>query len=88
MTSPYEIFIKRSAEKELAQLPQLDRRRVVQAIQTLAAAPRPRGCEKLSGRNAYRVRVGVYRIVYTVADDRLVVEVIKVGHRREIHRRR
>jgi mRNA interferase RelE/StbE len=51
----------------------------------LAEDPRPPGCTKLSGREAYRVRQGDYRIVYTVEDDALVVEVVKVGHRRDLY---
>jgi mRNA interferase RelE/StbE len=50
--------------------------------------PRPRGSIKLSGENAYRIRVSDYRIIYAIYDDRLVVLVIDVGHRREVYRRR
>ena len=63
-----------------------DRRRVVNRIQALTNNPRPRGCEKLSGEDRYRVRQGVYRIVYSVEDDRLIVHVVKVGHRRDVYR--
>ena len=64
------------------------RRKIVDAIQSLAIEPRPPACKKLAGRNApYRLRVGNYRIVYTVNDGEIVVEIIKVGHRREVYRR-
>ena len=83
----YRIEIKRSAAKEIRAISQKkDRQRVVDRIAALADDPRPAGCTKLSGQDAYRVRQGEYRIVYTVADDVLVVEVVKVGHRRDVYR--
>lgn len=77
----YSIQLKRSAAKEIDAISdKKDRRRVVNRIGKLADDPRPRGCQKLSGQNTYRVRQGVYRIIYTIDDDRLVVTVVKVGH--------
>lgn len=87
MAGRYRIDVKRSAAKEIRAIGQThDRRRVVARIAALADDPRPAGCTRLSGREAYRVRQGRYRIVYTVADDVLVVEVVKVGHRRDVYR--
>ena len=87
MPEPYRIEIKRSAAKEIRAIRRKkDRQRVVERIAALADDPRPSGCTKLSGRDAYRVRQGEYRIVYTVADEVLVVEVVKVGHRRDVYR--
>lgn len=87
MPSRYRIEIKRSAAKEIRAIPRKkDRQRVVARIEALADDPRPPGCVKLSGWDAYRIRQGVYRIVYTVADDTLVIEVVKVGHRRDVYR--
>ncbi len=84
---PYRIEVKRSAAKEIRAITRKqDRERVVEQIAALAEDPRPPGCTKLSGREAYRVRQGEYRIVYTVEDDALVVEVVKVGHRRDVYR--
>lgn len=84
---PYRIELKRSAAKEIRAIARKkDRQRVVERIAALAEDPRPPGCTKLSGREAYRVRQGAYRIVYTVRDDALVVEVVKVGHRRDVYR--
>jgi len=84
---PYRIEVKRSAAKEIRAINRKqDRERVVERIAALAEDPRPPGCTKLSGREAYRVRQGEYRIVYTVEDDALVVEVVKVGHRRDVYR--
>ena len=82
----YSLIIKRSAEKEIRSLPSKTRRRVVAKIRSLAEQPRPPGYEKLAGRDAYRVRVGVYRVVYTIEDDRLIVTVVRVAHRRDVYR--
>jgi mRNA interferase RelE/StbE len=86
MPASYSVFIKRSAEKELRALGDSDRRRCVEAIRGLASNPRPAGCERLSGRDAWRIRVGASRIVYSIEDAVLTVEVVKVGHRREVYR--
>jgi len=86
MTVSYEILIRRSAEKEIRDLPREVRVRVVQRIRALASSPRPPGCEKLAGRDAYRIRVGLYRVVYTIEDRRLVIEVVRVAHRKEVYR--
>ena len=82
----YKIEIKRSAAKELEQLPPKDRARVATRIQSLAADPRPPGAEKLSGQERYRVRQGNYRILYEIQDDLVVVVVVKIGHRRDVYR--
>lgn len=82
----YRLLIKHSAVKELEALPKNDRRRVATRMRGLSAEPRPPGCEKLSGRELYRVRQGRYRILYEVVDHDLTVTVIKIGHRREIYR--
>jgi mRNA interferase RelE/StbE len=82
----YSLRIKRSAEKELRRIPKADLRRIVQKIDNLATSPRPSSSEKLFGDHVYRIRQGDYRILYTVDDDERVVEIIKVGHRREVYR--
>lgn len=68
-------------------LPREILRRVDAAILSLAHDPRPARAEKLTGYDFYRIRVGDYRIVYQIEDDRLVIVVIRIGHRREIYRR-
>ena len=84
----YRILVKASAAKEIERIPtRRDRRRVVERIRSLADDPRPRGCEKLSGENRYRVRQGLYRIVYSIHDTHLVVHVVKVGHRKDVYRK-
>ena len=83
----FEILIKRSAAKEIEAISRKkDRQRIVRKIRQLAEDPRPPGCQKLSGRKRYRIRQGPYRIVYSVEDDRLIVYVVKVGHRSDVYR--
>ena len=82
----YSLEIKRSAAKELAQLPPKDRGRIVMRIQALAEEPRPVGAEKLSGQERYRIRQGDYRILYEIEDQVLRIIVVKIAHRRDVYR--
>ena len=82
----YRLLIKPSAGKDIEAIPKRDRRRIVAKVRSLANEPRPPGCEKLSGRDQYRVRQGNYRVLYEIHDMTLVVVVVKVGHRREVYR--
>jgi mRNA interferase RelE/StbE len=77
----YKLLFKKSVAKYLRALPKRDIRRLLDRINELANEPRAAGCKKLSGKEYYRVRQGVYRIVYEIIDDRLVVYIINVGHR-------
>lgn len=86
MTGSFSVLTKRSAERELRKIPKEDLRRITTRIQGLALQPRPPGCEKLSGEERYRIRQGDYRIVYAVDDELRIVEVVKIGHRREVYR--
>lgn len=86
MTAGYDVVIKRSAEKELAGIAHADRLRLVAAIRGLGTEPRPAGAKRLVGRPAWRLRVGRYRVVYDIEDRRLVITVIRVGHRRNVYR--
>jgi mRNA interferase RelE/StbE len=84
----YKVEVARRAVKVIAALPRPQQQRVRAAIDLLADNPRPPGCVAMAGEaHAYRVRVGDYRIVYEVVDDRLIVQVVRVGHRREVYRR-
>ncbi len=84
----YKLLIKPSAVKEIEAISRKkDRQRIIERIQDLAADPRPKGCQKLSGRERYRPRQGSYPIVYSVEDDTLIVYVVRVGHRKDIHRK-
>ena len=83
----YRILVKESAAQEIEEISSLrDRRRIVDRIAALADDPRPRGCEKLSGREKYRIRQGPYRILYSIHDDHLIIHVVKVGHRKDVYR--
>jgi mRNA interferase RelE/StbE len=86
---PYRIEIMRPALKQLAALPREEQVRVTADINALAGNPRPRGVEKLKGQDEkYRIRVGAYRVIYTIRDDRLVVLVLLIGHRKDIYRKK
>lgn len=87
MTGSYNLITKKSAERELRAIPKQDMRRIVARIQGLAQHPRPSGCEKLSEHERYRVRQGDYRIIYAVDDESRTVEIVKIGHRREVYRK-
>ena len=82
----YSVRITRSATKELEIIPGKDRKRIVRRIEGLSTEPRPPGCEKLSGEEKYRLRQGDFRILYEIADQELVVTVVKVGNRRDVYR--
>jgi mRNA interferase RelE/StbE len=84
----YRLALKASAAKELEAVePKRLRQRLVAAIAGLADNPRPAGCEKLAGaEDAYRIRHGDYRAVYTIDDKARVALLVKVGHRREVYR--
>ena len=82
----YSIEIKKSAVKELSQIPKKDLVKIVKKINFLADNPRPEGSKKLSREDKYRIRYGNYRILYLIKDDLLVIYVIKVAHRKDIYR--
>lgn len=82
----YEVSILPRAMKELGAIPPRDHEAVIEAILGLAGNPRPRGTKKLRGGDLWRLRVGDYRVLYTIQDKRLIVIVVRVGHRREAYR--
>jgi mRNA interferase RelE/StbE len=86
----YNLYIKPSAGREIDGVgSKKDRRRIVGRIRELGDAPRPIGSEKLAGRDdCYRIRVGDYRVVYSIDDARREIVILKVGHRREVYRDR
>jgi mRNA interferase RelE/StbE len=83
----YKVFIEKLAQKELLNIPKNDQNRIIEAIQALSKNPRPHNVKKLSGREAWRIRVGKYRIIYEIDDGKLTILVILVGHRKEIYRK-
>ncbi len=83
----YEVAFKSSVYKDLKPIPKEDVKRILARIEALTEDPRGPGCEKLSGQERYRVRQGVYRILYEIVDDRLIVTVVKIAHRRQVYER-
>ena len=84
----YRIELKPSAVRALSNLPKKDQRRISAKIDSLAKNPRPRGTEKIEGReDLYCIRSGDYRIIYQVQARVLLILVVKIGHRREIYGR-
>lgn len=84
----YTIEFLKTAEKELAALPKDAQRRVARKIGALRENPRPPGAKLLEGEERfYRLRVGEYRVIYSIEGKRLVVLVIKIGHRKDVYRR-
>jgi mRNA interferase RelE/StbE len=80
----YRLSFKRSVTKDFRSIPQEDVRRILSRIDALALEPRPQGCQKLTGQERYRVRVGRYRIVYEIRDAVLLVIVVAVAHRKGV----
>jgi mRNA interferase RelE/StbE len=82
---PYQVQIRKSAQKQLDKLSDDIADDLLDVIEKLAANPRPMGFKKLKGRDGYRIRKGDYRIIYDIYDNVLTIDVIAVGHRREIY---
>jgi mRNA interferase RelE/StbE len=81
----YQLVIDRFAQKQLEKIPPPHFNRIVKAINGLGSDPRPPGYKKLSGRPGYRIRIGDYRVIYTIEDKVLSVFVIDIGHRKDIY---
>lgn len=87
MPAAYRVDLTRAARKQLGGLPSSARSRIVLALQLLAETPRPPRAVKLVGRDdQWRIRTGDYRVIYRVEDERLLVLVIKIGHRKDVYR--
>lgn len=82
----YQVLILRRAQKELGDLLKDVFERVSTSVGRLAEEPRPPGCQKLSGREGWRIRVGDYRVIYEIDDKARTVVVLHVGHRRDVYR--
>jgi len=81
----YTVLILPSAQKQLGKLPNAIATRIEDKLMELEQDPRPPGCKKLKGRDAWRIRIGDYRVIYEINDGRLIVTVITIGHRREVY---
>ena len=82
----YKITFKKSVAKDLRKIANPDVKRILDRVDELVDDPRGLGCTKLSAQERYRVRVGLYRIIYEIQDTELVVQVVKVGHRSHVYK--
>jgi len=82
----YKLLFKKSVTKDFRNIPNNDVNKILQWLDTLADDPRPPAAKKLSGNEFYRIRQGVYRIIYQIIDDELIVHVIKIAHRSKSYR--
>lgn len=82
----YKLVFKKSVSKDLRTIPAQDVKRILKRIDALPDNPYPSDCEKLSGGKGYRIRQGVYRILYEIEEDMLIIVIVKVGHRRDVYR--
>ena len=82
----YNIVFRKSVAKDLKAIPKKDQVRTLQHIAQLADDPRPPACKRLSGQQRYRIRQGIYRVLYEIEDDQLIVTIVKVGTRRDVYK--
>lgn len=84
----YDIILSKAATKQLRNISKKDQSAITNKIESLANDPKPSGAKALQGKLApyYRVRCGDYRVVYSIEDDKLIVIVVKIGHRRKVYR--
>ncbi len=83
----YIVDFRPSARKSLGKLPRRDQMRIVSAAEGLSQEPRPLGSKKLGAEeNLWRIRVGDYRVIYQIEDNRLLILVVKIGHRKDVYR--
>lgn len=83
----YKIEFAKSAEKQLTDLPKIELKKLAKKIDKLASDPLPVGHEKMKGHdNLYRIRQGDYRILYSIFEQKLIILIVKIGHRREVYR--
>ena len=82
----YQVILKRTAEKELDALQTNMRKRILKRLLALEDNPRPAGIKRLQGQESYRLRVGDYRVLYTIDDKAKQVFIFAVGHRGDVYR--
>jgi mRNA interferase RelE/StbE len=81
----YTISFTKQAFKDLDKISEPFYSNIKQAIINLSVNPRPNGFKKLKGREGFRIRIGNYRVIYNIIDSELVIEVIALGHRKNIY---
>ena len=82
----YKVEVRRRVQRALDKLPKSDFQAIIEAINDFAQTPRPRGIEKVKSTGLWRIRQGDYRIIYAIDDNKHLVTVVRIGHRREIYR--
>jgi len=82
----YKVQLKKSVAKELKSLPKKDIEKILLRIDGLCNNPRGNGCIKLSAQERYRIRQGIYRIIYEIKDTELIILVVKVAHRKDVYK--
>ena len=82
----YRITFKKSVAKDFRPVPKQDVKKILTKIDDLALDPRRKGSVKLTGHNYYRIRQGLYRIIYEIRDNELLIHVIKIGHRSDVYK--
>ena len=82
----YSVLLTQTAEKELSRLPNKEIKKIVEILKSLEENPRPIGCKKLKGyKNLWRLRIGNYRVIYSIDDIILLVDIREIGHRKDIY---
>lgn len=84
--SDFIIVLSRNAQRQLDKLSGKIAIPIIEAISLLENNPRPNGYKKLKGREGYRIRIGNYRVIYDIIDNKLIIDVISLGHRKDIYR--
>ena len=82
----YSIVVKKSVSKDLKKVPKKDVQRILKSIKALSSNPRPQQSKKLSGEEKYRLRCGVYRVIYEIHDEQLIICVVRIRHRKDIYK--
>lgn len=85
---PYQIEAQPTLVRQMRGIPQHEQARIMEKIEALATEPRPTGCEKLTGVDGWRIRVGDYRVTYLIDDPKRIVLITRIGQRGSIYRRR
>jgi len=81
----YKIIFSPGFQKDLSKIPKDYHKKINETILTLSKNPYPKGCVKLSSEEAYRIRIGIYRIIYRIFKNELILEILKVGHRQGVY---
>lgn len=83
----FELEFAASIRKDLKKIQKKEVTKILSEVQKLAADPRPIACKKLTNDELYRIRIGNYRVIYEILDERLIIHVVKVGHRKDVYKK-